>query len=58
MKRVTQPTTSIICVPDEDGLVRLELQQAVQLGLAPKLEVGRHQLAGNAAPVVGGVGRI
>lgn len=57
--------TSFVCLPciylysrDDDGLVRLELQQAIHVGLAPKLEVGRHELAGNAAPVVGGVGGI
>ena len=53
---VVEPSWPVL--GDEDGLVRLELQQAIHVGLAPKLEVGRHELAGKAAPVVGGVGGI
>ena len=39
-------------LPDEYGPLRLELQQFVHVTLAAKLEVGGHEVAGNAAPVV------
>ena len=41
---------------DNNGLIGLELKKAVQLSLAAKLEVGCHQLAGKATPVIGCAG--